>query len=254
MNNAELQRHESTVATGLSVNSNRSENTAAQSTESNMATNSISSVIQAQDVSSANANRSETEIQQPVEPNLSDQQSEVVTESSTSAIESQNTTALRSSDQQTEVELAESLNDSEIALPQSMKPLDSVECYYTPSSKVNRMHLWCESDRQLYKTNSKRNAAGDLAFSCIDKNCPCRVYEKETNGVKTYYLGAGYKGHNHGTATDKKLANALKAKIKNRCENIDDVDAGSHVKSVSQIYNSVMAEHGLEFHFHFYLP
>lgn len=218
-----------------------------------MATNLISSVIAVQNVTSANASRSETEIQQPIESNLPDKQTEVGAESSTSVNQSQNTTEPSSSDKQTEVELAGSLNDSENALPLSLKPSDSVECYYTPSSKVNCMHLWCESDQQLYKTNSKRNAAGDQAFSCIDKNCPCRVYEKDENGVKAYYLGAGYKGHNHGTATDKKLANALKAKIKQRCENIDDVDAGSHVKSVSQIYNSVMVEHGLEFHFQFYL-
>lgn len=118
-----------------------------------------------------------------------------------------------------------------------------IQCYYTPGAKINTMLLWCENDKQLYKRN-KRNAAGHLGFTCIINGCVCRIFEKSINEIKTYYFGPGYNGHKHGTAEKVKEANILKTKIKKACENLGDADSGTNIKSVTQIFNSTVANHG----------
>lgn len=109
---------------------------------------------------------------------------------------------------------------------------------------MNYKHLWCENDKQLYKQNI-RNAQGHLGFTCITSKCSARIYENTNNeNTKIYYFGSGYNGHTHGSAEKIKAKNELTAKIKIACQNLDDADFGSNIKSVTNIYNSTITNHG----------
>lgn len=114
----------------------------------------------------------------------------------------------------------------------------TVECEITPSGVRGKPHLWSVNEKQLYKKNRK-NAAGHMGYTCIHNGCTARIYEQTVGSLKRYYFGANHKGHEHDTAEQQKMANALKEKVKVRCENLDYGENGS---SVADIYNEVKAK------------
>lgn len=107
----------------------------------------------------------------------------------------------------------------------------------TPGSKLNSTLFYCKVDKQLFKKN-KKNAKGEMGYTCISNGCPARVYKRANEQC---YFSYAYTGHKHENAESLKEKYALKNQIKVACQSLEEGEFGSTVATVSEIFTAKTA-------------